>query len=406
MRRLGGLAWLVTLVGCSADVSLLADLRTDLRAGHEFSSVDVRVTAENGDVVASDATPVYTTSSFFAAERVLEARGLAPGTYTLSLRLLDRDGAQVAHRDTIVSVTGRTLLTVLITRDCRGVFCPGSGDAPELTECLAGRCVSPECSVENPSACPTPTCHASSECTASFPAACAEAACASGACFATGHDERCAAGEWCDPTLGCQPIDPGLLDAGPNDAGPRDAGASDAGRDAGSDAWTGDDAWSPCGPATPCDTGNACETGHLDCGGNCVADGFVSAGTECRAAADACDQPEACTGAGPDCPRDRAMPDGTSCGRAWGELSCGPFDVDVCMGGTCSLDPHFGAGGAPSCGSLSSLCGFAPGNCCGSGGFFCVDEPGNDIYGSSSDCAQCCRPGRCCMDGNPAGPCS
>ncbi len=413
MRRSAQLLCLgILLGGCAAEVSLLADLRTDLRPGREFSSIDVRVTSPAGTQVASDASPVFTTTDLLASERVLEARGLAPGTYTLSVRLLDRDGAEVAHRDTSVSVRGTTLITVLITRDCRGVFCPSAADAPELTECLAGRCVRPECVVEDPSSCPLPTCTSSSACGARFPAACADPACISGACFATSHDDRCATGQWCDPASGCRAIDPRDLDGGLGDGGRIDAAAVDA---AAADGWAADapaidayreDTGGSCGPATPCDTGRVCETGHLDCSGACVADGFVAGGTECRPSSGPCDRAESCTGSTPSCPPDRSEPDGTSCGGTWRELSCGPFDVDVCQGGSCVRDPHFGSSGRPSCGALSDLCGFSPGNCCGSGGYFCVDEPGNDIYGSSTDCGQCCRPGRCCMDGNPAGPCS
>jgi hypothetical protein len=95
-------------------------------------------------------------------------------------------------------------------------------------------------------------------------------------------------------------------------------------------------------------------------------------------------------------------PDGTSCGASWSELGCGPIDIDTCQGGTCTHDGSF-SGTHPSCGAIGGFCGFSP-QCCGSGGMFCV-SPG-PIYGSSSDCAQCCPVGNCCMDGNPAGPCT
>jgi len=76
------------------------------------------------------------------------------------------------------------------------------------------------------------------------------------------------------------------------------------------------------------------------------------------------------------------------------------------MAGSCVHDSGFNASNRPSCGRISGLCGFTPGNCCGTGdGYFCVSEGGNPIYGSAYDCAQCCRPGRCCLAGVSAGPC-
>lgn len=415
---------LITVAGCGQERQLVAELRTDLRPGIEFVSVETRVTNAGGAVVAMAALPVYTTTDFFAGQRVIEAHGLASGTHTLALRLLDHTGREVAHRNAVVSVQGTTLVTVLVTRDCGGVVCPPSGGSPSETECLAGRCVRPECVVEDPASCPTSTCASDRDC--AHAVSCVRATCVSGACFSVGDDTRCGARQWCDPTLGCRDLDPSLLDGGPVDAGPRDAGGTVA--DAGLDAST-------CPLGAACDTGQPCETGRLDCTGACVHDAFLGSSTQCRASAGPCDVPESCSGASADCPADgyrtgtcrgardacdvaercdgasagcpadEVASDGTNCGASWSELSCGPIDVDTCQGGTCVHAAGFDASNQPSCGRLSTLCGFGPGNCCGSGGMFCVDEPGNPIYGSSSDCAQCCRPGRCCLGGNPAGPC-
>lgn len=417
-------ALLALVPACTNGVQLVADLKTDLRPGIEFASVETRVESASGDEVARAAVPAYTSTDFLSGQRAIEARALAPGTYLVSLRLVDRDGRELVHRDTRVRLDASSAITVLVTRDCAGVLCPTSADTPDASECLAGTCVRPECVVEDPMSCPTPACRAASEC--SFPASCAIAACVSGTCLARPDDTRCATGEWCDPTLGCRRLELVDGDAGPRDAGPSVDAAGDGGAvDAG-----------PCVEGTPCDTGRACEIGRRDCSGGCVHDRFVGAGTECRAAAGPCDAAEVCTGAtptcptdafrtggvcrgasgpcdvsercdgtGPGCPSNGYADDGTNCGATWSELSCGPIDVDYCSGGSCVRHPDFGGGGSPSCGALGGLCGFSPA-CCGSGGFFCVDEPGNPIYGSSRDCGQCCRAGRCCQDGNPAGPCS
>jgi hypothetical protein len=105
------------------------------------------------------------------------------------------------------------------------------------------------------------------------------------------------------------------------------------------------------------------------------------------------------------CPSDQFRPNGSNCGATWSELGCGPVNVDYCQGGTCMRRGGFNGANRPSCGTIGNLCGFPPGNCCGSGGNWCVVEAGNPIFGSSFDCNQCCRPGRCCVDGDPAGPC-
>jgi hypothetical protein len=113
---------------------------------------------------------------------------------------------------------------------------------------------------------------------------------------------------------------------------------------------------------------------------------------------------ESCNGSGPNCPPDGYRPNGSNCGATWSELSCGPINVDYCQGGSCMHRSGFNGANRPSCGAIGGNCGFSP-QCCGSGGNFCVSEGGNPIYGSSFDCSQCCRVGRCCLDGNPAGPC-
>ena len=214
--------------------------------------------------------------------------GLPTGVTTGTVRLLDVAGIPVAERNVRIQLARNTAVTVLITSNCVDVECPQVGDPMALTECLGGRCVSPECIVESPDSCAEPMCSVDLECSSAV--ACAVGMCRDGWCFAV----------------------PGQTNA----------------------------------------------------------------------------------------------PNGTNCGDTWNELGCGPFDVDYCSGGSCVHNPGFNGSGYPSCGTISALCGFAPGECCGQGdGYFCVAEGGNPIYGSSYDCGQCCRPGRCCLAGNPAGPC-
>ena len=48
-------------------------------------------------------------------------------------------------------------------------------------------------------------------------------------------------------------------------------------------------------------------------GAACPEDEFVATGTECRASAGICDEPEECTGLGAACPEDAFVATGTEC---------------------------------------------------------------------------------------------
>jgi hypothetical protein len=80
----------------------------------------------------------------------------------------------------------------------------------------------------------------------------------------------------------------------------------------------------------------------------CPADGFVFAGTSCRAAAGVCDVGETCTGAAPGCPADGFFANGTLCRAA-----AQPCDIaDNCTGASaaCPADAFFPNGTAmPAC---------------------------------------------------------
>jgi MYXO-CTERM domain-containing protein len=71
--------------------------------------------------------------------------------------------------------------------------------------------------------------------------------------------------------------------------------------------------------AGACDVAESCDGAS----GACPADATAAAGTECRAALGACDAAEACDGASVDCPGDVSSPDGATC------------DGGTCLGGTC-----------------------------------------------------------------------
>ena len=113
MRRCATLAiCLAWLPACANGLQLTADLKTDLRPGIEFASVETRIVSPAGDEIARAFVPGFTTLDFLAGQRAIEARALPPGTYLVTLRLLDRDGRELVHRDTRVRLDVSTAITV------------------------------------------------------------------------------------------------------------------------------------------------------------------------------------------------------------------------------------------------------------------------------------------------------
>ena len=233
---------MVCAFACSSnDASLLVDLRTDLVPAAEFDGVVVEL-----EGFGMEDTFPRTGDDFIAGQRVAEF-DVPSGTYSGELRLFRR-GDPVLSRSFVVTVQDRTGVTLLITRECAGVFC---GD-PSALACLDGRCVPDTCTVETPELCPPAECTRDDECDAPV-AACGAARCVDGVCFET-DDGSCDEGEYCEVNVGCIRVDE---DAGALDAG--FDGGTDSGTDAGdagigADADTGTDAGDAgavCSPGTP-----------------------------------------------------------------------------------------------------------------------------------------------------------
>ncbi len=201
-----------TLVACSHGRDFAVDLRTDMVAGLEFDRVHVSLDGR--------AAPVQSPApgdDFGRPRRIAEFGEVPAGRRELLVELFLR-GAPVLVRRVIVSREGSLIVTVVMTRDCRGVVCPGDG-GPTSTECLGGSCIEPECSSLDPGACGTPECTTDGDCPAA--SGCAVATCIEGACLSLPDSSSCRATELCAPDRGCVPR-PGEDDAGmptPEDAG-------------------------------------------------------------------------------------------------------------------------------------------------------------------------------------------
>jgi hypothetical protein len=215
--------------GCSDDsgASLLVDLRTDFEPVVEFQRVRTTLAASGGApalLVEHDATAA---ESYLTGQRVADFAGVAQGSVRLLVQLVKTNGSVVAEQSAAVEIRADLAVTVVVTRSCLGVECPGPSDDPMAVACLGGRCVVPECSPEHPELCGPSECTSPSDCTGHPD--CADVRCELGSCLAVPEDTRCPPGESCDRTLGCVAnVDP---DAGVRDAGTTmpDAGGSDAG---------------------------------------------------------------------------------------------------------------------------------------------------------------------------------
>ncbi|MCB9598139.1 MAG: hypothetical protein H6719_35830 [Sandaracinaceae bacterium] len=275
--------WLCLLLSAcnGSSYDLLVDLNTDLRPRLDFEHVRTSI------VEAPSASLVGTQDDFvpaidddfltFPGRRIAELFGNPAGDYLVRVRLLDGEGADVASRDVRVALGASRVIRVRITSDCLGVSCPGGGDAPDATECLGGRCVPPDCTLDDVDLCGTPGCTSDAQCTA--PVDCADTRCEMGECLAAPVDTRCATGEYCDVVEGCTQLPEPPRDAGVVvDAGGTGFDAGGPGFDAGLDA--GVDGGPTCVPAL-CDDGDPCTDDGCS-GGACVNTPRCGATEYCR----------------------------------------------------------------------------------------------------------------------------
>lgn len=215
--------------GCSDDsgASLLVDLRTDFAPQTDFQRVRTTLRASGGGPALLVEHDVADGERYLTGQRVADFADVAIGSVTLLVQLVKTNGSVVAEQSAAVEFRADLAVTVVITRSCLGVECPGDGDDPMAVACLGGRCVVPECSPDHPELCGPSECMGPADCVG-FPE-CTDVRCELGSCLAAPDDARCGVGEFCDRTLGC--LSNAGPDAGTSDAGVGgpDAGALDAG---------------------------------------------------------------------------------------------------------------------------------------------------------------------------------
>lgn len=353
------LACFVLLGACSsADPGfLVVALRTDYLPVAEVAEVDIAIFSVETSMGPSALRSIEFEDDLLMGIRVTSFDNLESGEYRARAILRDEAGNEVARREALLSFRNEaTVVTIVITRDCAPVVCPGSGN-PSFTECLGGRCVPPDCTPETPERCGV-LCANDSAC--SLESMCAVSRCVEGTCFAAPTEGSCADMEYCDAVLGCIP---GVCRDGMEGTVCRPATRDcDAAELCDADLQCPEDVDAPpgtacfdfnfcsedgeCGPCDEggsCETGNPCEVGTTDCSSGepvCVAR-FADAGTICRATASPCDEPEVCDGASPGCADDAPLT--TTCQMEY--RSAGIFAYEVPPGCT-SIDARlWGAGG-------------------------------------------------------------
>jgi hypothetical protein len=454
------LAWLMCawthLAACeTAGVQLSIDVQTGLVPGPEFERVETtlyrtaRGRYEPNEVDRIITTDVRFPDRFERGRRVAEFGGLTPGTRSVRVRLYrpeSQGGVLLIERWVRVKFSSSQALLIRLDRECVATTCPSPGGSPAFSECLAGRCVDPECDISDPATyadhccdsqapsadCPNILyCNDASECAAV--SACARASCIQGACVETPMPDTCEGTEWCDPNPssgGCRPL-MSISDAGAFDAGPReedsgleidlgsvvdagiDAGDFDAGFDAGlpvdagidaGDFDAGFDAGPDAGPL--CDASSAADAAttldpRLGCLGSWSSEILCASGQECRFGPNACvasPSPGAGT-SGSSC-TSRTDCASTICTRTWDSpsracRSACERNADCELGTTCALE-DFSFDGAPRrrCVPTSPCAG------CSGPDDYCDQELAR--FGGGGGCVHACRlTGDC-----PSGDCA
>lgn len=191
--------WVGCLVlgACAAEpTSLVVQLKTDFVPGVEFAATEVHVGEREVRGPALRGDP------YLDGVRIAEIE--ASGEEVL-VRLLDPEGGELTSRTVRREASPNAIqaITVLVSRSCLDVTCPGG------ESCFAGTCIAASCIDGTQSSCAEPECGADADCEA--PAGCGVSICSDGACLGA-PEATCATGFVCAPGLGClaDPDDPPL----------------------------------------------------------------------------------------------------------------------------------------------------------------------------------------------------
>lgn len=202
------LAFLLLLVGCDSGTSrgdLVVRVKSDLQPGFEFTEVRTSLegspTASDGEQTVRALTAEH--SSYLAGREVAVFEGVLGADPVVRVRVMAGE-VVLADRHAIARIPngGAAVLTVLVTRDCQGVTCPGVAGAANETECVGGACVPRSCTPESPGTCPPPPCSRDSDCS-SGGIECALGRCADGRCLLAADESLCGAGQHCALSSGC-----------------------------------------------------------------------------------------------------------------------------------------------------------------------------------------------------------
>lgn len=202
-------AGLASPVACKSPThSLSIDLRTDFQPGLEFLVVHTDVHA-GGDAHQFDVPAVAGDATFATGRRIADLSSLPRGEVVVTIAIRQRNGTRV-RRIGRLNLTSDYAFTVVMTRSCDGVVCPGE------ESCVGGKCASPECidlDVECTSK-PPPACTTDAECPVKVP--CMRGKCDSGVCMMLAIPGSCGGGTVCDPKSGCVPPPPPGETLGPD----------------------------------------------------------------------------------------------------------------------------------------------------------------------------------------------
>lgn len=359
---------------------LAVDVRTDYAPGIEFDLVVAELPDSSAREEIGAVNSLESVMAFLRGRRLARFEEIPDGATTLHVSLVrTRDGSTVARRTVTVDVAGDTVVTVVLSRLCEGIVCPTASDAADATECVEGRCVSPECSPENPDACVGVGCTRDDECEGPSLASCARLTCSDeGSCLVERDDASCGEGFYCEAESGCTELegpacgeacDPGVpcmqgeFDCASGTCratgrAPAGTACTLGGADGMCDA--GGSCSTDCVPDVPCTRADACEAGRTRCEAGavvCESAGPKAAGVTCREAAGLCDLAESCDGTAITCPDDMAVGAGTECRAAAG--SCDAPAVCDGIGATCPANVPRGSGA--SCLLPSGSMGFCDG---------------------------------------------